>query len=141
MTKQKVVEKRREEISLCLQKSITTPKQIAKQTGIERATVANDLFWMQKKSQKWLSGHTLDGYIFETKNTIDQLKDIETELQLKRQAYAKLAPPKEPTESDDKIFAYLMIIKELKNTINMRWQIQGDGPTYMNLKSKKSFDT
>ncbi len=131
MTDQKAVQKRREQISLCLQKSITTPKQIAKQTGLDTGTIANDLFWMQKKMQKWLSGHTLDGYIFETKNTIDQLKDIEMELQKKRQDYVKL---------DDKIFAYLLIIKELKNTINMRWQIQGDGPTFMNLKTKKSFE-
>jgi len=131
MANHEVVQKRREEISLCLAKSITTPKQIAAQTNFERGTIANDLYWMQKKSQKWLSGHTLDGYIFETKNTIDQLKDIEVELQKKRQQYEKL---------DDKIFAYLLIIKELKNTITTRWQLQGDGPTFMNLKTKKSFE-
>jgi hypothetical protein len=75
---------RREKISLVLAKSITNPTDISKQTGLKIEDVKNDLRWMKKTAQTSLAGHALDGYIFETRNTIDQLKDIEHELQALR---------------------------------------------------------
>ena len=113
------VKKRREQISLCLQKSITSPSLIARELGLRVATISNDLHWMKLQAQKWLSEHTLDGYIFETKITIEQLKDIEMDLQEMR----KIAPNLE---------IKLKIIHELVSLINMRWVLQGDGPTLMN---------
>ena len=74
-----------------------------------------------------MANHTLDGYVFETKNTIDQLQDIEMELQVLRSNISNL---------DQK----LKIIRELVSVINMRWVIQGDGPTLMNLKKTQSLD-
>jgi len=118
LTSQADVQRRREAISRCLAKSITSPSLIAKQTNLELSQVKNDLVWMRKNAKTWLTGHALDGYVFETKNTIDQLKDIEVELQKMRT---------EAPNTDEKI----KIIHELKDTINMRWVIQGDGPTLM----------
>jgi len=115
------VKKRRERISLCLSKSVTSPSLIARELGLSLATVSNDLHWMKVQSLKWLSGHTLDGYIFETKNTIEQFKDIEMDLQNMR----KMATNPE---------VKLKIIHELKEVINMRWVMQGDGPTLMNAR-------
>lgn len=80
--------------------------------------VKNDLKWMRTNSRTWLSDHALNGFVFATQNTIEQLLDIEVELQSLRSK-----------ESD--IELKLKIIKELKDTINMRWVIQGDGPTLM----------
>jgi hypothetical protein len=124
LTNHNEVKKRREQISLCLSKSVTSPKGISEQTKIEMKTVENDLYWMRKHSSKWLSNHTLDGYVFETQQTIEQLKDIEFELQSLRSKEKNL---------DKK----LKIIGELTQVINMRWVIQGDGPTFMHLQSKK----
>lgn len=121
MATRAVTMQRREKISLVLAKSITNPTDISKQTGIPVDDVKNDLKWMKKNSQVALSGHTLDGYIFETKNTIDQLRDIEHELQSLRSKEGNL---------DNKI----KIIHELKEVINMRWVIQGDGLTAMSTK-------
>jgi DNA-binding CsgD family transcriptional regulator len=114
---------RREQISLVLAKSITTPTAISQQTGIKIEDVKNDLRWMKKAAKTTLSGHALDGYIFETKNTIDQLKDIEHELQSLRT---------KETDLDKKI----KILHELKEVINMRWVIHGDGLTLLAQKFK-----
>ena len=115
------VKKRREQISLCLQKSVTSASLIARELGLRVATVSNDLHWMKLQAQKWLSEHTLDGYVFETKNTIEQLKDIEMDLQDMRRM---------TTNPEVK----LKIIHELISLINMRWVMQGDGPTLMNAR-------
>jgi len=113
--------KRREQVSLCLSKSMISPTQIAQQIGAPVSKVKNDLHWMRTNAKTWLSGHTLDGYVFETKKTIDQLQDIELELQSMRS---------KTTDPDEK----LKIMKQLIDVINTRWVIQGDGPTLMNMK-------
>lgn len=118
MTTKIATQNRREQISLVLAKSITNPTDIASQTGLALSDVKNDLMWMKKAAKTTLSGHALDGYIFETKNTIDQLKDIEHELQALRS-----------TEKD--LGNKLKIIHELKELINMRWVIHGDGLTLL----------
>ena len=84
MTTKIATQNRREQISLVLAKSITNPTDIAKQTGLPLSDVKNDLRWMKRTAKTSLAGHALDGYIFETRNTIDQLKDIEHELQALR---------------------------------------------------------
>jgi len=124
MATQKEILARRVKISSALAKSVTSPKQIAQTLEIEEDTVKNDLRWMQKASRKWLVGWALDGYIFATKNTIDQLEDIETELQKMRQ---------DERNPETK----LKIIRELRETINTRWVIQGEGPTRMAMRLPK----
>jgi len=120
MIKEKV-RKRREQISHCLQKSVISPSMIARQLDLPVSTVANDLYWMKKQATKWLSEHTLDGYVFVTKYTIDQLQDIEMDLQKMR------------NENPDP-HVKLKIIRELIQLINIRWVMQGDGPALMNAK-------
>jgi len=115
------VKKRRERISLCLQKSIASPLLIARELGLKPSTVSNDLHWMKLQAPKWLSEHTLDGYIFETQITIEKLKYIEMNLQ----DMIKTATTPE---------IKLKIIHELISLINMIWVLQGDGPTLMNAR-------
>jgi len=122
MTKQSIVQERREKVSLCLAKSMTRVEDIARQINADPKDIHNDLYWMRKNSRKWLSNHTLDGYIFETRRTIDQLQDIELELQSMRS---------KTTSIDDK----LKIMRQLTEVINLRWVIQGDGPTLMNIRT------
>jgi len=114
-----LVHKRRERISIVLAKSITTPSAIANQLkDVDIETIKNDLKWMRKNSRVVLSGNTLEGYIFETHNTIEQLRDIELELQ-------SLRSTEKETETK------LKIIHELKEVINMRWVLHGDGLTLL----------
>ena len=80
---------------------------------------------MKKTAKSSLAGHALDGYIFETRNTIDQLKDIEHERQALRS---------KETDLEKK----LKIIHELKELINMRWVIHGDGLTLLAQKYVES---
>jgi len=118
MASSKETLERRNQVSICLAKSMTTPAQIAKHIDAPVSTIKNDLHWMRKNSRKWLSGHTLDGYIWETQKTIDQLSDLIFELQALRS-----------TEKD--VDRKLRIMHELADKINMKWVILGDGPTLM----------
>jgi len=118
MATQAEILERRSKISILLAKSMNKPSDIARNLKLPLDTVRNDLFWMKKNSTKWLSGHALHGYVFETQQTIEQLRDMELELQAMRQ-----------DEQNREI--KIKIIHELKDVVNMRWVIQGDGPTLM----------
>lgn len=125
MTTAALTLQRRDKVSLCLAKSITTPTGILKQIikdnpDVTISQVKHDLAWMRKNSKKWLSGHALEGYVFSTQNTLEQLKDIEQELQSIRTQAVGI---------DEK----LAVLRELRDTINMRWVMEGDGPTLMAL--------
>ena len=78
---------------------------------------------MTTNSRKWLAGHALHGFVFSTQNTLAQLRDIELDLQVMR------------IEAKD-ISEKLAIIHELKDTINMRWVLEGEGPTLMTLTKR-----
>ena len=119
------VEHRRDKVSQLLAKSVTKPADIAKSLGVEITDVYSDLKFLKKNSNEWLNGFANDGYVFVTKQTIDSLYDIEVELQKLRQ---------DAKGADNK----LKIIKELRETINTRWVIQGNGPTLMAIKKAQS---
>ena len=128
MTAPVALQTRRDDVSKCLSKSIVTPKAIFDQLSksdpqITLAQIKHDLRWMTKNSRKWLAGHALHGFVFSTQNTLEQLRDIELELQSMRTT-AQDIPEK------------LAIIHELKDTINMRWVLEGEGPTLMTLTKR-----
>lgn len=118
----KVTLARRNQVSLCLAKSMNRPEDIARQLNIPYNTVRNDLNWMKKNSSKWLMGHTLNGYIFETQKAIDQISDIILELQSLR-------------SKEQNIDRKIRIMHELADKINMKWVMQGEGPTLMNIRT------
>lgn len=119
---------RRESISRLMAKSVTRPEDISKSLKIEITTVYADLKYFKKESEKWLYGFANEGYVFVTKQTIDSLYDIEVDLQQMRQ---------QATTPEEK----LKIIRELRETINTRWVIQGEGPTLMALQKKNDSKT
>jgi len=130
MTTSTATTKRREAVSRCLQKSLTSPSLIFNQLkneerwhDIQLSQITNDLYWMRKNSAKWLSGHALSGYVFSTQQTLEQFRDIELELQSMRQ---------KTTVISEKI----SILHELKDTINMRWVIEGEGQALMAINHK-----
>ena len=110
---------RRNKVSKLLAKSVIKPTDIAHNIGVEVKAINNDLEWLKKNSSKVLDKYALDNYVFQTINTIEQLRDIELELQSMRQS----------TTGKEKI----MVIHELKDTINLRWQIEGDGLTNLHM--------
>jgi hypothetical protein len=142
MTTQYETKLRRDKVSECLSKGLHSPALIVKKLEKDfkippgdhqkfYKRIDNDLRWMRKDSIQWLQGHTLDGYVYETRMAISQLRDIESELQEMREKQ------KEGGEIPDR----LKIMAELKDTINLRWVMQGDGPTLMNLNLKHGKDT
>ena len=121
MTKKDVLA-RRNKVSQMLAKSISKPSDLAKTLDLDVKDVQNDLYWMRKESKPWLSGYALDGYVFVTRNSIAQLEDIEVELQEMRQKLKK---------ADGDKTMRLRVMGELRDTINTRWVMQGEGPTLM----------
>ncbi len=88
---------RREKVLECIRKGLYTPALIVKKLekdynippeghDLFYRKIENDLKWMRKDSVKWLSGHALDGFVFETRNAIEQMRDVESELQKMREA-------------------------------------------------------
>lgn len=117
--KQEVMQ-RRNNITRLMAKSVVRPEDIAKNLKLDVKTVYDDFKYFKKDSKKWLYGYANEGYVFVTRQTIDSLYDIELELQQLRQ---------NAKTQDDK----LKVIRELRETINTRWVIQGEGPTIMAL--------
>ncbi len=115
------VMERRTKISRLMAKSVVKAEDISKTLNIKVKTVYDDIAYLKKQSSKWLYGFANDGYIFVTKQTIYSLYDIEVELKKMRQ---------EAIGQDNK----LKVIRELRETINTRWVIQGTGPTLMVLQ-------
>ncbi len=123
----------RDKISKLLAKSVTRPSDISTMLKMDLKTVNNDLMFMRNNSRKWLAGYAAAGYVQVTKQTIEQMNDLEIELQQMRQDLtpAKEQPPSTTTEMETR----LHVIKELRETINTRWVIEGNGPTMMQLQA------
>lgn len=119
------VHARRTQVAKLMAKSVTKAEDIARLGKMNIKDVNNDLTFLRKASEKWLYGFANEGYVFVTKQTIDSLYDIEMELQQLRQSADGI---------DDK----LKVLKELRDTINTRWVIQGEGPTLMQLRKTES---
>lgn len=113
---------RRKKVNNEIAKHNYKAEDIAKVLNLPVKQVYNDLQWIRKDSMKWLDKWALDGYTLATKNTIEQLERMERNLQ--------------DIIMDDSqhIIVKLRAYKELRETINLRWVVQGEGPTLMNLK-------
>ncbi len=135
MPTQKEVMQRRNTLSNYIARSVTNAPDLARMAHVPYETVRNDLKWMSKNSKHWLSGWSLHGFVFATKNTIEQLESIELELQSRRADMIQAEKDKKPFELEQ----YLKVLHELKDVINLRWAIQGEGPTLMYLKSMDKY--
>ena len=115
------IKQRRDGVQLELAKHNYKPESIADKLKCEVKAVYNDLQYIRKDSHRWLDGWALDGYTEATRTTIEQLQRMENELS----EFIKLT-------DDPKL--KLKAVNELRETINLRWVVQGEGPTLMNLR-------
>ena len=112
---------RRKQVNNELAKHNYKAEDIAKAIKEPVEKIYHDLKWIRKDSRKWLDSWALDGYTECTKVTIDQLERMERDL------HTIISE-----EDDPKIV--LRAYAELRETINLRWVVQGEGPTLMNLR-------
>jgi len=96
-------------------------EDIAKALDCDVTQVYKDLHYIRKSSRKWLDSWALDGYTQATKTTIDQLERMEQDLN-------------QIIQDEDDMKLKLKAYAELRETINLRWVVQGEGPTLMNLR-------
>jgi len=115
------IKERREGVQLELSKHNYKADAIATELKCPVKAVYNDLQFIRKDSQTWLDEWALDGYALATRTTIEQLQRMEKELT----EFIKLT-------SDPKL--KLKAVNELRETINLRWVVQGEGPTLINLR-------
>ncbi len=115
---------RRKQVNNELAKHNYKAEDIAKALKEPVEKIYHDLKWIRKNSRKWLDSWALDGYTEATKTTIDQLERMERNLQTIID------------ESDDEKII-LRAYAELRETVNLRWVVQGEGPTLMNLRRFK----
>ncbi len=94
---------------------------IATELKVPVKAVYNDLQFIRKDAKVWLDEWALDGYTQATRLTIEQLQRMEKELT----EFIQLT-------SDPRL--KLKAVNELRETINLRWVVQGEGPTLMNLR-------
>ena len=116
---------RRKQVSNELAKHNYKAEDIAQAIKHDVKLVYKDMAHLRKQSNKWLDGWALDGYTECTKVTIDQLERMERNLQ------------RIINESGDERIV-LRAYQELRETINLRWVVQGEGPTLMNLRRFKN---
>ena len=102
---------RREKVSLLLTHG-HTQIQIAQKLGVNRRTIVRDRAFLIEEAQKWMNDLARDGFNFETKMTLDLLKDTQKQLNemlldpsLSREEKRKLLK-----QRDDNIAQQLQII-------------------------------
>ena len=117
----KIVVDRRNKVALAMAKSVTKPQAIAESIGEDVGVIYDGIAHLKKQATPWLDDLAFTGFVWECKNAIDKLKDIEVELQSLRQNTNNL---------DDK----LRVIHELEYNINLQMETLGNGPTLMALK-------
>jgi len=70
---------RREKVSLMLSQGYTEV-QIGQKLGVKRRTIVQDEAFLKEEAQKWINDLARDGFVFETKMTLDMLKDTKKQL-------------------------------------------------------------
>jgi len=114
---------RREKISLMLSHGYTQV-QIAQKLGVNRRTILRDKIFLKEEAQKWLNGLARDGFVFETKMTLDMLKDT------KRQLNEMLDQDDLSREERRKL------LKQRDENIVLQLQIIGEGPLIHSMRKR-----
>ena len=127
MGNHKQVAQRRQKVAELLVKSVTSVPDIAKELGVSQKKIEHDIAWLRKKAEPWLDGLAFGGFIHDTKIAIDQFLDIERELQTMREKYQNENDP-------GSIITRLKLLRELREAIETRIELEANGPTLMALK-------
>jgi len=77
--KSEEIRERREKVASRIK--FETEAEIAKALGVSRETIARDVAFLKKAAQHWLDDLAANGFIFEYKNSLDELKENRTQLQ------------------------------------------------------------
>ena len=89
-----------------------TQIQISRQLGVHRRTIVRDKAFLIHEAQKWMNDLARDGFNFETKMTLDLLKDTQKQLNemLLDPTLSKEEKRKLLKQRDDNIAQQLQII-------------------------------
>lgn len=116
-----VVKERRDKVGLLLAKSITKPQMIAEHLDEDVGVIYEDIKYFKKQAVPWLDDLTFTRFVWECKNAIDKLKNIEEDMQKLRQDAKGI---------DEK----LKVFHEIQYNINLQIETLANGPTLMELK-------
>jgi len=116
-----VVKERRDKVGLLLAKSITKPQMIAEHLDEDVGVIYEDIKYFKKQAVPWLDDLTFTEFVWECKNAIDKLKNIEEDMQKLRHDAKGI---------DEK----LKVFHEIQYNINLQIETLANGPTLMELK-------
>lgn len=128
MTEEQVQKKHSEEIRERREKvasliKFETEEAIALELGCSRETVARDVAFLKQAAQSWLDDLAANGFIFEYKNALDEIKENRSKL---KNLYES------ETENDLK----RMIVKDLDANIERYIRLLSEAPTVLAFKRK-----
>ena len=132
MTENEVVEKScKEEIAerrrnVAEQMKFQTEAEIAKDLGCSLATIARDVAYLKKSAQYWLDDLAANGFIFEYKTSLDELKENRVAL---KQLYKDSTDPFEKRillkDIDANILSYIKLLSEAPTVLAFKRKTGG----------------
>ncbi len=129
MTNRQIVKQRREDISQYLMHHVESAIEIKrnmeqKWPDIKVDTVHNDIRAIVKSAAPWLVGLAKEGYVFDVMMGIKKIKAHEKELEAMKQ------DAKDSKEKRE-------IIKQIDETVIARLSLEGEGPVFLAVSSRK----
>jgi len=129
MAQKQIVQERRQTVAQYLMHHVDSPAEITKNMEekypeINIDTVKNDIKAIKKSATPWLVGLAKTGYIYDVMLGVKKIMAHEKELEAMKQ---KTNDPKEKRE----------IIKQIDETVIARLSLEGEGPVFLAVTSRK----
>ena len=120
-TKSEEIRERRERVATMIKSG--TESEIAEELNVSRETVARDVAYLKKSAGFWLDDLAVNGFIFEYKSSLDELKENRADL---RKLY------KNSTDEFEK----RLILKDIDANIALYIKLLSEAPTVLAFKKK-----
>lgn len=115
------IRERREKVASLIK--YKTEEEIAKELDCSRETIARDVAFLKQTAQDWLDDLARNGFIFEYKTALDELKENRNKL---RKLYG------EETKSSEKI----KIVRNMDANIELYIRLLSEAPTVLAFRRK-----
>ena len=115
------IRERREKVASLIK--FKTEEAIADELGCSRETIARDVAFLKQSAQEWLDDLASNGFIYEYKTALDELKDDRIKL---RGLF----------DTDTEISEKRMIIKDIDSNIERYIRLLSEAPTVLAFKRK-----
>lgn len=125
-SRQKEIAERREQVATLIK--FKTEAEVAIELDCSRETIARDVAFLKQSAQIWLDDLAANGFIFEYKTALDELKENRAEL---KNLYENSTDPFEKRllikDRDANIALYIKLLSEAPTVLAFRKKTGGTG--------------